>query len=75
MSVCLLVFLLGSVYNKYHVSRCMDIPKYLPEITFGAQEFNDMTREFTEVRNPGISRTVSVSKRWKIPSNFKTTFH
>ncbi|XP_022079961.1 NADH dehydrogenase [ubiquinone] 1 alpha subcomplex subunit 10, mitochondrial-like [Acanthaster planci] len=57
------------VYNKYHVARCMDIPKYLPELTFGAQEFYDLTREFEEKYNkhyaPGYNLKEGEPK-WKL---------
>ena len=34
----------------------MEIQKYIPEITFGAQEAYDMTREFEEVGiKPGLN--------------------
>ena len=31
------------------VGRCMWMPKYLPEITFSADQFHELTNDFKEV--------------------------
>ncbi|XP_038078027.1 NADH dehydrogenase [ubiquinone] 1 alpha subcomplex subunit 10, mitochondrial-like [Patiria miniata] len=57
------------VFNKFHVARCMDIPKYLPELTFGAQEFYDMTREFEENHDRSYSPSYNLKEgesKWKL---------
>ncbi|XP_071803614.1 NADH dehydrogenase [ubiquinone] 1 alpha subcomplex subunit 10, mitochondrial-like [Asterias amurensis] len=57
------------ITNKYKVATAMEIQKYIPEITFGAQEAYDMTREFEEIHNkqfaPGYNLKPEESK-WKL---------
>ncbi|XP_054767904.2 NADH dehydrogenase [ubiquinone] 1 alpha subcomplex subunit 10, mitochondrial-like isoform X1 [Lytechinus pictus] len=41
------------VRDKRRVAQCMWMPKYLPEITFGAEQFNELTVEFEEKHSVG----------------------
>ncbi|XP_072179164.1 NADH dehydrogenase [ubiquinone] 1 alpha subcomplex subunit 10, mitochondrial-like isoform X1 [Diadema setosum] len=56
------------VRNKMEVTRSMWMPKYLPEITFGADQFNSLTRDFEENHSihkgfkPGYSPDQPISK-------------
>ncbi len=57
------------ICNKFQVARCMEIQKYIPEITFGAQESYDMVREFEEKDNRAYAPRYNLKpgeSKWKL---------
>ncbi|XP_077978515.1 NADH dehydrogenase [ubiquinone] 1 alpha subcomplex subunit 10, mitochondrial-like isoform X1 [Glandiceps talaboti] len=49
------------VTDKFKVGKCLSIPKFLPELTFDALEFDDIKNEYTDL--PGMKYAKGYNER------------